>query len=94
MKLTIAAFVLGAGAVSAAPRHWTRQHQTFESVANVRPGWTYVSKPHPDQIIDLSIALKETGNIYDHLNEVADPDHERYGQHVRHQTTLLTRRNS
>lgn len=84
MKLSVTFLALGASIASAAPqtRHWTRDHQVFESSNSVRQGWKYHSKPHPDQVIDLRIALKENQAIFDHAMEISDPSHERYGQHV------------
>lgn len=84
MKFTLAFAIASATFAAAAPRHWTRQHRGFESTTTEKlGGWKYVSRPHPSQLIDLKIALRETGDIYDHLAEVSDPEHQRYGKHVR-----------
>lgn len=83
MRLTLAIAIATATLATAAPRHWTRQHRGFEATTQEKiGGWKYVSKAHPSQLIDLKIALRETGDIYDHLAEISDADHERYGKHV------------
>lgn len=83
MRLSLAVLIGAATMAAAAPRHWTRQHRGFESTTQDKiSGWKYVSKPHPSQLIDLKIALRETGDIYEHLLEVSDPEHHHYGKHV------------
>lgn len=83
MRLTLAVLISATTLVAGAPRHWTRQHRGFESTTPDKlSGWEYVSKPHPNQLIDLKIALRESGDIYDHLAQISDPDHDRYGKHV------------
>jgi hypothetical protein len=91
MRLTLLAVaaIEAVTLVAAAPRHWTRQHTSFEATtADKLGGWKWVSKPHPSQLIDLKIALRESGDIYEHLAEVSDPEHHRYGKHVRYYTSL------
>jgi len=82
MKFSASLLVAGFSLALAAPRHWTRQHQAFESIPGSREGWEVVNRAHPDQLIDLRIALRESGDISQHLYEIADPNHERYGQHL------------
>ncbi|CAA7260134.1 unnamed protein product [Cyclocybe aegerita] len=47
-------------------------------------GWIKHSKPSPDHKISLRIGLPQPnfGVLEQHLYEVSDPDHERYGQHL------------
>lgn len=82
--------------VAAAPRqHWTRQHKSFESIDSEKvSGWKYVSRPNPSQYIDLKIALREGGDIYEHLFEISDPDHHRYGNHVSFGSASMFKRSS
>lgn len=51
---------------------------------NVPRGWTRIGLPHPDSKLILRIGLPQP-NIHvleQHLYEISDPDHERYGQHL------------
>ena len=71
-------------AVLAVPAlHWTREYRVFEkSIDPALAGWTRVSDAHPLQNMELRLALKESEDIWGHLWQISDPDHQRYGQHV------------
>lgn len=47
-------------------------------------GWSRVAKPSSDHLIDLQIGLKQERfhELEQHLYQVSDPSHERYGQHL------------
>lgn len=47
--------------------------------------WTEVRRPSADQTIELRIGLKQGSfsELERHLYEVSDPDHKRYGQHLK-----------
>ncbi|KAK5322492.1 hypothetical protein LTR93_005695 [Exophiala xenobiotica] len=54
---------------------------------NVPPKWSIAGNPHPFHLLKLNIGL--TPNNFDlleqHLHEVSDPSHHRYGQHLSQQ---------
>lgn len=54
-----------------------------ESVSSPR-GWVKHGLPRPDHNINLRIGLPQPNFklLEQHLYEVSDPDHERYGQHL------------
>ncbi|KAG9239626.1 putative Tripeptidyl-peptidase sed2 [Amylocarpus encephaloides] len=64
----------------------------FEALREVPQGWTYVNKPDPSARILLRIALEEPDlDFFEKtLFAVSDPDHSRYGQHLkRHEVKAL-----
>ena len=46
------------------------------------PGWVAIGDVQDTEIIQLQLALKQGGEIESHLQEVSDPSHVRYGQHL------------
>ena len=50
----------------------------------VPEGWQYHSQPHPHHIIELGITLAQPNfaSLEQHLHEISDPYHSRYGQHL------------
>ncbi|KDR84041.1 hypothetical protein GALMADRAFT_693836 [Galerina marginata CBS 339.88] len=58
-------------------------YKTKEEIYPPR-GWVKHSKPPPDHLISLRIGLPQHNFhvLEQHLYEVSDPDHERYGQHL------------
>ncbi|KAK0243100.1 tripeptidyl peptidase A [Armillaria nabsnona] len=62
-------------------KRWVhRVKETF----NPPNGWTKHSLPPPDHMIELQIGLRQPNFhvLEQHLWEVSDPDHSRYGQHL------------
>ncbi|THH10355.1 hypothetical protein EW145_g1384 [Phellinidium pouzarii] len=51
---------------------------------DVPSGWVIHSDPSPDHTLDLRIGLKQDKfeELVDHLYQVSDPSHERYGAHL------------
>lgn len=47
-------------------------------------GWSSIGNPHPDQILDIKIGIKNKrfAELERHLYEVSDPTHHRYRQHL------------
>ncbi|KAF6762018.1 tripeptidyl peptidase A [Ephemerocybe angulata] len=47
-------------------------------------GWTLVGEPPAEHIISLRIGLPQSNfeTLKEHLLQISDPDHERYGQHL------------
>ncbi|KAI0775866.1 tripeptidyl peptidase A [Trametes elegans] len=58
-------------------------HKVRESISSPR-GWTKTKRAPADHIIELRIALPQPnfGQLEKHLDEISDPFHERYGQHL------------
>ncbi|KAK0461798.1 peptidase S8/S53 domain-containing protein [Desarmillaria tabescens] len=76
----VAFFVPFAFASSDTKRWVPREKETF----NAPNGWTKHSLPSPDHMIELQIGLRQPSFhvLEQHLWEVSDPDHPRYGQHL------------
>ncbi|KAF5333532.1 hypothetical protein D9611_002704 [Ephemerocybe angulata] len=55
-----------------------------ESLRQAPSGWTLVGEPPADHIISLRIGLPQSNfeTLKEHLFQISDPDHERYGQHL------------
>jgi tripeptidyl-peptidase I len=69
--------------VSTSPLHQRLEYTVKESHP-VPPGWKEIGKPHPLQPLILKIGL-EPGNfdsLEQHLLQVSDPTHARYGHHL------------
>jgi tripeptidyl-peptidase I len=69
--------------VSPSPLHQRLKYAVKESHP-VPPGWKEVGRPHPLQPMVLKIGL-EPGNfdsLEQHLLQVSDPTHSRYGKHL------------
>ncbi|KAH7909734.1 peptidase S8/S53 domain-containing protein [Hygrophoropsis aurantiaca] len=60
------------------------QYQVKEKISGPPRGWIKGSPAPPDHTISLKIALvqPDIGVLEQHLWEVSDPDHERYGAHL------------
>ncbi|KAH0827690.1 hypothetical protein AYO21_08861 [Fonsecaea monophora] len=71
---------------SASPIHLRSDYNVKES-NNVPPAWSHVGVPHPLHLLTLNIGLQP--NNFDlleqHLHQVSNPSHERYGQHLSQQ---------
>ncbi|KIX94599.1 uncharacterized protein Z520_09645 [Fonsecaea multimorphosa CBS 102226] len=69
--------------VPASPLH-PRSEYTVKESNNVPPAWSNVGNPHPLHLLTLNIGLQP--NNFDlleqHLHQVSDPSHHRYGQHL------------
>lgn len=50
----------------------------------VPPGWTHTGSPEKSDIIELQIGLEQRVGraVEQHLEEISDPTHPRYGQHL------------
>jgi len=72
------AFVLSA---AAPPKNCA--YQTKQEITAPR-GWVIHSTPSPDHPISLRIGLPQQNFrvLEEHLYEVSDPNHKRYGQHL------------
>lgn len=60
-----------------------RDYAVFES-ANVPPVWNQASRAPSSHLLDMKIGLKQKAGhdeIAQHLYEISDPSHARYGQH-------------
>ena len=68
---------------SAAPSPSTFTPQVKE-VFNAPRGWRRDGLPTPDHTVELQIGLRQPNFhvLEQHLYEVSDPDHPRYGQHL------------
>ncbi|OAP55564.1 hypothetical protein AYL99_10537 [Fonsecaea erecta] len=68
---------------SASPLHPRSEYAVKES-HNVPPAWSHVGSPHPLQRLTLSIGLQPSNFdlLEQHLHQVSDPFHHRYGQHL------------
>lgn len=83
----LAAWVTGIlPSVVASPLH-PRFDYAVKETHNVPPKWSNVGNPHPFHLLTLNIGLKS--NNFDlleqHLHQVSDPSHDRYGQHLSQQ---------
>ncbi|KAH7923659.1 subtilisin-like protein [Leucogyrophana mollusca] len=65
------------------------QHKVKESIYGPPRGWVKQSPAPPNHIIELKIALPQPNFsvLEQHLWEVSDPDHERYGDHLSKEET-------
>ncbi|KAH7923658.1 subtilisin-like protein [Leucogyrophana mollusca] len=65
------------------------QHKVKESIHGPPRGWVKQSPAPPNHIIELKIALPQPNFsvLEQHLWEVSDPDHERYGAHLSKEET-------
>lgn len=76
------ATILAVSLVSAAAPKDAR-HKVKESISPPR-GWVKHARPPSDHIIELRIGLPQPNFhvLEDHLYEISDPSHERYGAHL------------
>ncbi|EIW76473.1 subtilisin-like protein [Coniophora puteana RWD-64-598 SS2] len=76
-------------AATAAPRPGPKpfkgcDHKVFESIESPPAGWAkHTAAPH-HELIQLQIALSQPrfGELEDHLLQISDPSHARYGMHL------------
>ncbi|EXJ77231.1 hypothetical protein A1O3_10389 [Capronia epimyces CBS 606.96] len=65
----------------------SRFDDTIKETHNVPPKWSKVGNPHPFHLLKINIGLR--ANNFDlleqHLHQVSDPSHHRYGQHLTQQ---------
>ncbi|KAF2877250.1 tripeptidyl-peptidase 1 precursor [Massariosphaeria phaeospora] len=80
---TVLCAVAAAQAVLAGPIR-ARSSYAQKETHFVPRGWTKLDRADGDHTIQLQIGLKQGnfGELDRHLNEVSDPDHERYGKHL------------
>lgn len=81
------ALVLLLGCAWALPGSGNPLHEDFkvkESILHPPSGWSLVGAAPPDHTISLRIGLPQSNfvSLEQHLVEVSDPDHPRYGQHL------------
>jgi tripeptidyl-peptidase-1 len=82
-------FVLLVGRAWAIPRgaaelHDFKEYKVKEALLRPPVGWTLVGEAPSDHIISLRVGLPQSNfeALEQHLFEVSDPDHSRYGQHL------------
>lgn len=77
----LGAIVLGATAL---PSDSPSTHYAIKERHHVPKSWTSLGPADKSEIINLQIGLKQSnkGAIEQHLLEISDPDHDRYGQHL------------
>ncbi|KAF9256592.1 subtilisin-like protein [Marasmius fiardii PR-910] len=65
-------------------RRWDDFVEKHSWGGNVPKGWEFHSLPSPDTLIDLRLGLKSArlDELFYHLGQTSDPDHERYGNHL------------
>lgn len=75
------ALLLAASTAVAAP---LKERYAVKDSFHVPKGWSRISDAPKDHVINLSIAVKQSqvDELERHLNEVSDPFHSRYGQHL------------
>ncbi|KAG7098096.1 hypothetical protein E1B28_000070 [Marasmius oreades] len=78
LTLALASFSLAGSTI-----HVPSTSTVKESVLPPR-GWAQHNRPHPDHKIELRIGLPQPNFhiLEEHLYEISDPFHERYGQHL------------
>ncbi|KIP08279.1 hypothetical protein PHLGIDRAFT_88390 [Phlebiopsis gigantea 11061_1 CR5-6] len=83
MRTALALYLLTLAALTAAVPHLSYTFQVKETVTPPRE-WSQAYKAPSDLTIDLRIALPQQNFalLEQHLYEVSDPFHERYGQHL------------
>lgn len=61
-----------------------REYKVKESLLRPPVGWTLVGEAPSDHIISLRVGLPQSNfaTLEQHLFEISDPDHSRYGQHL------------
>ncbi|KAK3691244.1 hypothetical protein LTR37_018776 [Vermiconidia calcicola] len=81
-KLCLALAAVGISVTSALPS--PRSTYVVKERHPVPPSWVEIGPASKDVIIDLQIGLKQRneGVIEQHLLEISDPKHSRYGQHL------------
>ncbi|EIW84612.1 subtilisin-like protein [Coniophora puteana RWD-64-598 SS2] len=59
-------------------------HKVKESISVPWMGWVKHSAAHPDTMLQLQISLAQprSGELEQHLHEISDPSHRRYGMHL------------
>ncbi|KIW22210.1 uncharacterized protein PV07_12121 [Cladophialophora immunda] len=72
--------------VPASPLHPRSDYNVKES-NNVPPAWSNIGNPHPLHLLTLNIGLEPSNFdlLEQHLHQVSDPSHDRYGQHLSQQ---------
>ncbi|KAG7091987.1 hypothetical protein E1B28_008374 [Marasmius oreades] len=65
-------------------RRWDDFVEKHSWGAVIPKGWQFHSSPSPDTLIDLRLGLKSAriDELFHHLGQTSDPDHERYGNHL------------
>lgn len=85
LPAAIAAFLsLDLALASAVLQHKPRfPNYTVKETHIVPRGWSEVGEPHPDQILDIKIGIKNKrfAELERHLYEISDPSHHRYREH-------------
>ncbi|RXW25417.1 hypothetical protein EST38_g412 [Candolleomyces aberdarensis] len=84
--LTLVLLVSQAWAIpsGAAERYDFKEYKVKEALLRPPVGWTLVGEAPPDHTISLRVGLPQSNfeALEQHLFEVSDPDHSRYGQHL------------
>lgn len=85
MLTTFLSLALAAASCAGSPlvKSSRRDYAVFESV-NVPSAWTPVSPAPASHVLNLRIGLKQSRQqeLVEHLYEISDPGHHRYGQHL------------
>ena len=82
--LTAVALLAVQALCAAIPDPYMNTDYTVKETHAIPRGWSRVSKPPSDHLVDLQIGLKQDrfDELEKHLYEVSDPSHHRYGQHL------------
>ena len=74
--------------VASSYKRWT--HKVKESLEAVPHGWVKHAPTPPDHVLELKIALPQPyfPILEQHLWEISDPNHDRYGAHLSKEETL------
>lgn len=69
---------------AALPDPFINTDYTVKETHSIPRGWSRVSKPSKDHLLELQIGLKQErfDELRKHLFEISDPKHARYGQHL------------